>query len=249
MEDIAVVVAGHDKYAQAWPPLMWGLQKYWSDCPWRIYFITNHLDAPDGCETVKVGGDFNPRRWSDRMIRGLEQVPAKTLLWLLDDHWSTQKPDIAGIKDFAKLVHDGYIDRLRLYPGLDHDFGKLYELDGRLIIMDKKSPYRCSCKPSFWDREVLLSLLRNGESPWDFERNGRRRSAKYTFALTKDWHFYFVTRDCPDGIDWPKSPLIKGKWSLAAKMYGEHEGIEIDLGNHPVKGNPFGDEIPDYILP
>lgn len=250
VDDIVLVIAGHDKYAAAWPAMLHGIRRYWSDCPWEIFWITNRLDAPEGCRTVKVGGDFNPKQWSDRMIKGLKQVPAKTILWCLDDHWLTQKPDMTALMDFAKLVDKGYIDRLRLYPGLDHDFGKPYHrFDGRLINLDKKSPYRCSCKPSFWNRKVLLSLLRDGESPWDFEKNGRKRSVKYRFAVTKDWHFYFVTRDCPDGIEWPKSPLVKGKWTRAAEMYAKKEKIQIDLGNHPVKGNPFGKEKPRWVLP
>lgn len=247
VENVAIVIAGHDAYAGAWLAMMHGLKTYWPDCPWPIYWITNRAVAPEGCITVRVGGDFNPKKWSDRMKRGLKQVPVKTLLWLLDDHWITAKPDVGALRDFAKLVNEGYIDRLRLYPGLDHDFGKTYSLDGRLIIMDKKSPYRCSCKPSFWDRKVLLSLLRNGESPWDFERDGRKRSGRYIFAATKDWHFYFVTRGCPDG-DWPKSPIVKGKLTVSAKRYYEREGLKFNL-EHPIEGNPFGSDIPDCILP
>lgn len=245
----AIVVAGHDKYSAAWGAMIHGLKMYWPDCPWPIYWITNRLDAPRGRTTIKVGGDFGPKKWSDRMMRGLERVPAETILWMLDDHWITRAPDARALLGFHRWVAEGYIDRLRLYPGLDHDFGSSYPLDGRLVIMDKKSPYRCSCKPSFWNRKVFLSLLRNGESPWDFERNGRGRSKKYSFAVTRDWHWFFVTRDCPDGVDWPKSPLVKGKWTTAAREYCKREGLEIDFSKHPVKKNPFGTDVPGYILP
>lgn len=249
MIDVAVVVAGHDKYMSAWPAMIHGLRKYWPGCLWPIYWITNRLGAPPGCKTVRVGGDFDPKKWSDRMKRGLKQVPAETILWMLDDHWITAPPDIDALMDFAKLVDKGYIDRLRLYPGLDHDFGKPYHrFDGRLINMDKKSPYRCSCKPSFWNHKVFLSLLRDGESPWDFERDGKKRSGKYRFAVTRDWHWFFVTRDCPDGENWAKSPLVKGCWTSAALKYAKRERLKIDFSKHPVKGNPFGKDRPGYIL-
>ena len=249
MDDIVIVIAGHDKYSMAWGAMIHGLKTYWPDCPWPIYWITNRMDAPRGCKTVKVGGDFNPKKWSDRMIRGLEQIPAKVLLWMLDDHWVTAKPDVDALMDFVKLVKWGYIDRLRLYSGLDHDFGFPYHHDKRLIIMDAKSPYRCSCKPSFWNRGVLLNLLKDGESPWDFERNGRRRSQDYVFAVTKGWHWFFVTQRCPDGETWPKSPIVKGRWTKAAKLYAEREELEIDFSRHPVGSDPFNGKPPDYILP
>lgn len=250
VNDIVVVIAGHDKYSAAWPAMMHGLHKYWPDCPWPIYWITNHLQAPRGCRTIRVGGDFNPRHWSNRMKAGLNQIPSRNVLWMLDDHWLTARPDIDALMDFVKLLGRGeYLDRIRLYPGLDHDYGSPYHFDSRLIVMDRKSPYRCSCKPGFWNRQILLSLLKNNESPWDFERNGKRRSQNYVFAITKDWHWFFVTRDCPDGVGWAKSPLVKGKWTVAAKEYCKREGLKINLKKHPIQGNPFGKEKPKYILP
>lgn len=248
-DDIVVVVAGHDKYAAAWRSMNHGLRKYWSDCPWEIYWITNHLDAPKGCRTIKVGGDFNPKQWSNRMIRGLKQVPAKMILWCLDDHWITAKPDIDALMDFASYIERRLARRIRLYPGWDHDRSSgAFKYDNRLLVMDEKSPYRTSCKPSFWNRKILLSLLKPNESPWDFEQNGRGRSARSTFLAVKDWgHFSFVTKGDPSG-PWAKSPIVKGKLTTAAKRYYEREGLKFDL-KHPVKGNPFGKEIPKYILP
>lgn len=249
MEDVVIVVAGHDKYSAAWPAMLHGIKKYLS-LDWPIYWMTNHLNAPRGCITVKMGGNFNPKRWSNRVKGGLKQIPAETILWMLDDHWVTKKPDIATLTDFAAHVKRGHAHRIRLYSGWDHDKSSgIFKHDKRLLVMDKRSPYRASCKPSFWDREVFLSLLRPNESPWDFERHGRKRSANYTFAATRSWLFYFVTQRCPDGGNWAKSPLVKGKWTTAAKEYCKREGLNLNLKKHPVQGNPFGKEKPKYILP
>ena len=248
MRDVVVVVAGHDAYASAWPAMTHGIGKYLA-VDWPIYWITNRLGAPKGCKTVKVGGDFNPKHWSDRIIRGLKQIPAKTILFMLDDHWLSGPVDLGALRDFAKLVQDDKVARLRLYPGWDHDRSSgVFEHDKRLLVMGKKSPYRTSCKPSFWNRDVFLSLLRNGESPWDFERDGRKRSAKHIFLAVKDWgYFPFVTKGDPSG-DWEKSPLVKGRWTTSARDFCIYENLEIDLSKHPVETNPFGDDIPSYIL-
>jgi hypothetical protein len=249
VEDVVIVVAGHDKYSAAWPAMMHGIEKYLS-LAWPIYWMTNHLDAPKECITVKMGGDFNPKRWSNRVKGGLKQIPAKTILWMLDDHWITQTPDSAALIDFALYIKRGLAHRIRLYPGWDHDRSSgAFEYDKRLLIMGKKSPYRTSCKPSFWNRGVFLSLLKANESPWDFEQYGRKRSGQYTFMAVKDWgHFPFVTKGDPTG-PWAKSPLVKGKWTMAAAEYCKREGLDIDLKKHPMKGNPFGKEKPKYILP
>jgi len=40
----------------------------------------------------------------------------------------------------------------------------------------KGAAYRTSLQVAFWDRQVLLDLLEENESAWDFEINGSRRS-------------------------------------------------------------------------
>lgn len=248
MSEKVIVVGGHDQYRAAWPAMLHGMKKY-LPLGWPIYWMTNHLSAPKGCITVKMGGDFNPKRWSNRVMNGLKQIPAKTILWMLDDHWITAKPDMGALKDFAKLVHGGKAAKIRLYPGWDHDKSSgVFRHDKRLLVMDKDSPYRTSCKPSFWDRGVFLSLLRANESPWDFERHGRKRSAKHTFVATKDWKFFFVTKGDPTG-SWAKSPVVKGRWTTAGFGYAKREGLKMDFSKHPVSRDPFGRNRPPYVLP
>jgi len=244
--DIPVVIMGHDAYSAAWAPMIHGLKKY---CPdWTIYFITNRLEAPRGCQTIKVGGDLNPAQWSNRVRKGLKQIPAEVFLWMIDDHWVTAPPDLDAVADFVQFVRDGKFSRLRLYPGLNHDFGKPWKRDKRLIVLDPKSPYRTSCKPSLWSRKTFLSLLRRDESPWEFEKWGRHRSKEMKFATTAGWHWFFVTNGSPFG-PWPKSPIVKGRWTISARDYCKREGLKIDLKNHPVKQSPFGRNVPEWVLP
>jgi len=246
MNDVAVVIGCLDLYEPLWEPMRYSLSKYFGDSTWPIFWITNSKQAPCGT-TISVGGDHT--RWSDRMMRGLRQIKSSVILWMISDHWLSGYPDMSAIKDFAEYVRDGKAAKIRLYPGWDHDRSSgVFEHDKRLLVMGKKSPYRTSCKPSFWNRKVFLSLLRDGESPWDFERDGRKRSAKYTFLAVKNWgHFPFVTKGDPSG-DWPKSPIVKGRWTLGASRYAEREGLKIDFSRHPVETNPFGDNTPSYIL-
>lgn len=245
MSDVAIVVGTLDLYKTVWPGFIHGLRKYWPDCQWPAIFITNHLNVP-GYKTIKVGGDHT--NWGGRMLRGLKKIGAEIVLWTICDHWITAPPDVPALMDFVELIGRGGADRIRLYPGLDHDFGKPFSADNRLIVLDRKSPYRTSCKPSLWRRKTFLQLLRDGESPWDFERNGRRRSAARTFMVTKGWHWFFVTKGAPHG-PWDKSPVVKGRWTTAAKKYCENEGLSIGLEKHPVWKDPFGKDRPDYILP
>jgi len=174
MSDVTVVVGTLDLYSMVWPGLCHGLKKYWSDCPWPVVFITNKMDAPYG-QTIKVGGDHTD--WTGRMRRGLRQIQSPVILWLTSDNWITGCPNTGALAEFANYILSGKSAHIWLYPGQDYDIvRKPFVSDGRLVVVTKKSPCRCSLKPSLWRRKVLLSLLREGEQAWDFERLASKRS-------------------------------------------------------------------------
>lgn len=235
MSDVTIVVGTLDLYKDVWPPLCHGLKKYWPDCPWPVVFITNKMDSP--CDkTIKVGGDRT--RWSQRMRRGLEQIKSPVILWLTGDNWVTAPPDTNALLDFAGHVRTKKAVHVRLCPGWDHDTADgPFPDDPRLMILARKTPYRCSLKPAFYRRSVFLGLLEEGEQPWDYERNAPKRSQGLPdlFLSVADWGcFQFVTGIDPSG-EWIKSPLVKGRWTVDAKRYVEREGLQIDFARHPMR--------------
>jgi len=249
MTDVSIVVGTLDLYKAVWPLLCHSLNRYWSDCPWPVQFITNHLDSSCGM-SIKVGGDHT--QWSRRMIRGLKRIESPIILWLTSDNWLTDPVDTAALIDFAEYIEKGKAGHIRLYPGWNHDIAVgEFKHDSRLMVFADRSPYRASLKPGFWKRRIFLDLLVKGESPWDFERNASKRSRKYRgrFFAIKEWGcFPFVTETHPSG-EWVKSPIAKGRWTKAAKAYCKREGLKIDFQKHPVSKNPFGNDVPAWVLP
>jgi len=246
---VTVVVGTLDLYKDVWPPLCHGLKKYWPDCPWPIVFITNRA-RPPAFSAARVGKDKN---WTDRIGRGLRQIKSPVILWLTGDNWITAPPDSDALSDFADYVRSKRAAHVRLYPGWDHDTADgSFSDDPRLMVLSKRAPYRCSLKPAFWRRSVLLGLLEKGEEPWDFERKASKRSRRLPdlFLATADWGcFRFVTAADPSG-DWVKSPVVKGRWTVDAKRYCELEGVKVDFSRHPV-GKIIDPKLHkvDWVLP
>jgi len=249
MSDVTVIVGTLDLYSVVWQGLCHGLKKYWPDCPWPVVFITNKMDAPCG-KAVKVGGDHT--RWGQRMKRGLRQIKSPAILWLTSDNWITAPLDTKTLMGFAEHVLSKKADHIRLYPGWDHDTAKgPFRRDPRLMIFAKKAPYRCSLKPSLWRRKVLIRLLKDGEQAWDFEREASRRSRELgdRFLAVKNWgYFPMVTRGDPSG-DWVKSPVVRGRWTKAAKRYAQLEGLNIDFSKHPMREIPDELKNENWLLP
>jgi hypothetical protein len=46
-----------------------------------------------------------------------------------------------------------------------------FEPDPRLFVFGRDAPYRISLQASFWQRDIFRNLLRNADSPWNFETN------------------------------------------------------------------------------
>jgi len=120
------------------------------------------------------------------------------------------------------------------------------------MVFTRKAPYRCSLKPGLWYRRTFLKLLRGGEEAWDFEIEGSKRSREMgdRFLAVKGWgYFPFVTAGDPSG-DWVKSPVVKGRWTKAAKAYADWEGLDIDFSKHPMD-KIIDDKLRkvDWILP
>jgi hypothetical protein len=187
------------------------------------------------------------------MRRGLKQIKSQVILWLTSDNWITDSPDTGALVDFASYILSWQADHIRLYPGWDHDTAKgPFRHDSRLMVFTRESPYRCSLKPSLWRRRTLLKLLRDGEEAWDFEIEASKRSREMgdRFLAVKDWgYFPMVTAGDPSG-DWIKSPVVKGRWTKAAKAYADREGLDIDFSRHPMN-EIIDDKLRkvDWVLP
>lgn len=234
MPDVTIVVGTLDLYSVVWQGLCHGLAKYWPDCPWPIIFITNNLDAPYG-KTIKVGGDNAD--WTGRMRKGLGQIKTPVILWLTSDNWLTARPNIKALTEFAHYILSEKAAHIWLYPGQDYDIvRKPFASDPRLAGIARNSPCRCSLKPSLWRRETFLSLLKDGEWPWEFEPNASERSQELDarFLIVKEWgYFPFVMTGDPSG-NWIKPPVMGGHWTEGAQHYAKHEGLRIDFAKHPI---------------
>ena len=87
--------------------------------------------------------------------------------------------------------------------------------------ISKGADYRLSLQAAVWDKQTLLELLREGESAWELELNGTKRTNDLGAP------FLSVIGDSP--IPYFCTGVVKGKWVKEAVKLCETEGIEVDL--------------------
>lgn len=221
-ERAAVVVPSYDGGFDLWGAFFTLFKKYWPDCPYPIYLLSENLSFSDTSITTiqnPLGLD-----WSSRMQHSLDQLPYDYLLVVLDDFFVKGPVDthqVAILHDLASDTGAAYL-RLLPIPPPDRPFQGRQDV-GLLSI---GAPYRTSLMTAWWHKETLFNLLVPGESPWDFELKGTIRSD----AVKRN----FLSAYEPQ-IDFFVSAVVGGKWDPEALKLFEAENIEIDMQSRSVQ--------------
>jgi hypothetical protein len=232
-----------DSYAMLWPPFQHGLAKYWKDCPWPIYFITNFKDAPVGFTTIKTGKEIN---WTDKVKKALVSVDSEIIFWMMEDFWLPGPVQTDALIRFYQLMMEHKrIAHIRLMcPSYGVELAPRKEcshesdFDEKLWHFKPDAEYRCSVSAALWRKDVLLEFLNTPSivNPWTFEQEASVLSMKtkrkylcvvdpYIFPLAHYTNPYAVHKH---------EIVSKGRWNtLAAYEYALKEGLTVDFSRHP----------------
>jgi len=209
---ISVLVVSCDSYADLWEPFFTLFRRFWPDCPFEVYLVANHKQPRiPGVEVISVGDDLS---WSDNLGRVLRSLRHEYVLLFLDDLMLTgpvATADLASVLQWAAAAKPNYV---RLNPT------ERPPLRSNTLVgeVPPGALYRTSTVLSLWRRGVLESLLKPGESAWDFELLGSVRSdAIPGFYAT--WRAHFSVVNC----------VIKGKWDPHAVRALRQLGVDPDL--------------------
>jgi glycosyltransferase involved in cell wall biosynthesis len=217
----AVLVVSSDKYQDLWRPFFSLFRQYWPDCPFPVYLGSQR--AAGEFENVRMLQSTDPT-WSGSLRSFLSQLDCLNVLLLLEDFFLSEKvPTEKVLEQLAALRQMGG-NVLRLYPNPAPTI-KLAAQPG-IGEQHRLVPFRVSLQASIWDRNALLSLLRDGESPWEFEINGTIR------AQAQPRGFY-----CTFKKTFPYQHVVeKGEWFWSAANYYRNLKIGCDFNTRPVMG-------------
>jgi hypothetical protein len=222
MDQVTILVSTCDAYSACWMPFCHGLTKYWPEHPQELVFITNHKIVDYG-RTLRVGED---KGWARNLLFALDQVRTPYVLYAQEDYWIDRPVAHANILDYLQIMQTGGVDYVRLYPAPRPSVS--YPGDIRLGIMSSQSEYRASLQMALWRKSTLIELLNPDETPWQFEVQGTRRSAKFGDGFLSVW-------DTGSGISYVFTAVVSGEWSQAAYHYAATEALPIRFADLPKK--------------
>jgi glycosyltransferase involved in cell wall biosynthesis len=215
-------VVSCDRYRDLWRPFFHLFWKYWPACPFPVYLGANFATwhDPRVC-MLHAGADES---WSKSLRFFLSQIPTRYVLLLLEDFFLDGPVSNAGLASSLETldVLDGTV--LRLIPNPPPDLA----VDDHPAIgqIHRLAPFRVSAQPGIWNRSGLMAVLRDSESPWDFECQGTLRSRM-------DSHRYFCTRTASLAC---RHVVEQGKWFRTAARYYRKLDIGCDFTARPAMG-------------
>lgn len=210
---VAFLVLSCDKYADLWPLFIQQFKKNWPDCPYDKYISTNYLNVEsDHFKDIKIGKD---KSWSDGVIKALNKIKNNY------DYALITLEDLLLMENVNQKRLDNMIN---LFFAADGNYLKLIRkprptnrINTFFGEIKPGSLYRPTCVYALWKVDVLLDLLHETESAWEFERYASVRSDTYD-------GFYVVYNDFFKVIN----TVIKGKWVPKEKRKLEKTGFKIE---------------------
>lgn len=156
LNDIAIFISSCDKYKHAWQIQRHCFDKYWSDCPFDVYFVTNFAKPPFGHHII-TGPD---KGWARTTLRALVKFPHPYLIFLLEDYWFNEPVNTKGLKELIWMIQTNHnIKHIRLYASKESKRIKRVSHSGYTETMNQDEPYRCSLNAGLWRTDYFRSML------------------------------------------------------------------------------------------
>lgn len=134
---------------------------------------------------------YPANRWSDALIKVLDNVADDVFMLLLDDYYLTRPADVTAIAMcYGYMIQFEYVikfdlttDRLFADGGGKYLYGyHTYDTLGYLDLIksDHGSPYHLSLWGGLWRRDSLRRVLVPGETAQQIELNGTHRLSQFS---------------------------------------------------------------------
>jgi len=218
-EELAIVILSCDKFSSLWPLFFKRLNQHFPNSADRFYLLSNNLnyevDSHHSVQVICVGNDIS---WSDNLMKLLNEIDEKNVLLLIDDAPFSVDVDIDKLRNH----YDSFVKNNMNYLNLKGSPKADKNINQYFGEISPSKGYRTALVPALWKKSILLSLLKSGESAWEFEVVGSERSGKYGdfFSVNKPIFTF-------DHI------IVKGKIERRAfrklKIKNEHLNIEFPV--------------------
>ncbi len=227
-----IVVSTCDSYGDAWQPFFDLMARYWPDCPYSVAVVTEshrlRESATSGIQNLRWIHLNHDHGWATNLRIALDQIGAESIVYLQEDYFLQRRVDTNRLRQTIQLARKEKAAYVRL-PGRPEPTGTVSR-KLRLGLLKPGTKFRCSLQSAWWDVAVLRQLLVEGETGWEMEIAGSRRSDRL------ERPFWAAEPQAPLLDYYFHTAILKGKWLPGALALCRREGIFVDTSRretHP----------------
>lgn len=167
---LSILLLSCDNYSDLWDDFFNLKEKFWPDCPFKWFIVTESKDYKrDNVEVIKCGKDLN---WAGRFRKAVQTVDSLLVGVFLEDYFINAPIDNDRIIGLVRFMKEKSVDFLDLGNVFKHKINapnKQYYVD-HLVIIDKHLRYGLDTAAAIWKKEYLLEKLGEEDySAWKFE--------------------------------------------------------------------------------
>lgn len=225
--DLSIIINSCDRYRDCWKPFLFSLDKYWPDCPYHKYILSNveSIEWPN-TSFIKVGFMDG---FGNEMSYALNQINSDYVLYIQDDYFLSHRVSTKVIEEHLQHCIKNNIDQLKLSTdGSNRDILRIENSDYCKNPLDKK--YAINTDISIWKRDSLIKVSFPGSTIWDWERS------LTTYVIDNFPNFksevLFSSLYTIKGINpIPGTAILKGKWTRSGADFLKNNGFHEELKN------------------
>ncbi|MDR1599314.1 MAG: hypothetical protein LBS11_05525 [Oscillospiraceae bacterium] len=223
-ERCVLYISSCDKYADLWEPFFILFKKYWPDCPYPIVLASETKTFSFPGLNIQCPRFFKPGQrvpWGMLNIKTVQSTRSPFVFFMLEDFLLEAPVDQGEIGVTLDWIEkDPKVGRFGFFPlrGKVEPSNKYPPYN----LLTKKTLYRVTAQPGLWRKSVLLKSMLPNENPWLWERNGSRRSLRWTNVQLYCHPEVFVKIP-------PGGSLIRGKWHKPGVKVLADNGIPFDF--------------------
>lgn len=182
MNKVTILVNSCDKYEDAWEPFFKILKINWPECE-QYRIILNTETKVYNCDFLNIetvcGG--KERTWSERLKFALSHIETDFILYMLEDFFLLEKVSHDTFLEALDVIKKGDVGYIGLKYQEKREYRNPDDEDNtqRFINKDKVvSVNRINSMTALWKKSWLETLIRDHETPWEFELYGSERSRR-----------------------------------------------------------------------
>jgi hypothetical protein len=228
-----VLISSCDAFNDCWAPMIFSLKKFWSDCPFPIFFISNYKKVND--ERIKFINVEKDKGFASNLGNALNKIECDFIIYFQEDYFLIDYVNTEAIKNHICHCNENSIDFLKIHG---NDF--LYRDNYRINQSDYcKNPidvrYAINTSVAIWKKDTLLRLCVEGYSGWDWERNIISFINKKGIKINSEiLHSSCYREKCITSL--PGGAVTKGRWTQKGVLFLRENGFFDVIKKREVEG-------------